>query len=381
MEYYICTDVGGTNMTTGLFTINTQSLIPDFDLLEHKSYKSQELPNIIHGLKDAIPYFMNKYSIPQIPPINISACGPTNGLTCQPTNLPAPNWLIDKREIENYFNTIVFLINDFEGVVYGLMTLKDKDSKVVHIAPSPMSDFSHTKESIKVGLGAGTGLGCATIHHKNNLSTLIPSEAGWLDFAPDAHNPHETAFMHYLAARTPDGTMQLKDRNPATSWEDAISGSRGIAYIYDFFCNKEYSQNLISDEGRTQLKKISDACSRKTIPQKISSLAKENNIHAKQVMTFWITLYARYTKQIALTKLPYGGIFLGGGAGAKNIEFFLEDNLFYRTFIAHNNGDIKQLLEKIPLYMIIDYHISLYGNAYHLYKNLENSPHPHHNRS
>lgn len=369
MGFCICTDVGGTNMTVGLFKIEMKTNHDvDFTLLDHKAYKSQEQKGILPGLKDAIHYFKHTYTLSKTPPINISACGPTDGEICQPTNLAQGIWRIDKNEIQKQFDTPVFLINDFAGISYGLMTIYESlDSKIRHIPHSPQADFSHTTKSIKVALGAGTGLGCATIYNESYKTSLISSEAGWLHFTPDTNNHYELSYMYFLSSLSPDGAKPVDLKKAEFSWEDAISASRGIINIYDFFCNAHYSLDIISESERNSLLQIKAMYQRNTISQNISRLAKSGDTGAKRIMDFWICLYARYAQQIALVTIPNGGVFIGGGAAAKNIDFFLQDDLFLKIFRTQANKEIQKLLLDIPLYIITDYLISLYGNAYHFY--------------
>lgn len=266
MSFYICVDIGGTNMTVGLFSVDLPSKNQSqdqsqknvaFTLLECKTYESQKQHGILPPLLDAVEYFKQAYTLSNTPPINISACGPTDGEICQPTNLPQGIWCINKNEIQKKFDTPVFLINDFAGVSYGLMTIQGADdTKIRHIPNAPQSDFSHSTKTIKVALGAGTGLGCATIYNENHKTSLISSEGGWLNFTPDIRNHYELSYMYFLSSLSPDGTKKTDLKTPEYAWEDAISASRGIINIYDFFCNEAYSSDIISTQERDALLQI-----------------------------------------------------------------------------------------------------------------------------
>jgi glucokinase len=56
-------------------------------------------------------------------------------------------------------------------------------------------------------------------------------------------------------------------------------------------------------------------------------------------------------------------MYLAGGIVTKNEALFFEDNLFMNNFEQNYNDNIKPLLKKIPVYIIKDYSISLYGAA------------------
>lgn len=371
MYNYLSVDVGGTNMTVGLFQINIKSNKPNFTLLEHKAYKSKNQNGILPGLLDSIQYFTKQYFLKKTPPINISACGPTDGFACQPTNLPSPIWRIDKREIEKKLHTQVFLINDFAGIAYSLMTIYDStDPRIQHIPHSPKANFSTDTTNIKVALGAGTGLGCATLHSYKACSSLISSEGGWLNFSPEPTNKYEILYFLFLASLSINTFVQQNTRIPAHSWEDAISASRGLNNIFHFFCDSNYSKDLISNKERIFLKNNFSKIKDRDRPSELSLATLDGNTTCKKILHFWINLYAIYAKQVSLITLPYGGIFIGGGAASKNISLFLEDNIFYNNFNKHTNPSIQGLIKNIPLYIITEYLISLYGNAFHLYQKI-----------
>lgn len=367
MRHYISVDVGGTNVTIGLMQIHTHSEKPQISILEYKKYLSKDSPDITPLLSNSITYFTEQYSLSSVPPISISMCGPTDGETGQPTNLP-DTWFMDKKKLQSKYNTDIFLINDFAAIAYGVLTLQEKDNNTVHIPPSPKIDLNDTKPSVKVAIGAGTGLGTATIYHDSNTTALISSEAGWLDFASNPHDIHETQFLQFLKE---PATQITPYKTPYYSWEDSISGSRGINNIYHFFCDSTYSQDIISDKHRKYLQDTFMEEPHLQRPAKISAQARQDDEYSRAIFDFWVKLYAKYARQIACVTLPYGGIFIGGGVASKNLSLLLRDNLFYSHFIYHYNEKIQALLQNIPLYVITEYTISLYGNAFYIYTQLK----------
>jgi glucokinase len=71
--------------------------------------------------------------------------------------------------------------------------------------------------------------------------------------------------------------------------------------------------------------------------------------------------------------IPTGGIYIAGGISSKNIDRFLENNLFMTHFEDNYNNHIIELLKEIPVYVIMDYGISLLGAA-NAAINLSSSP-------
>ena len=84
-------------------------------------------------------------------------------------------------------------------------------------------------------------------------------------------------------------------------------------------------------------------------------------------MRLFVTNYARVASDAALHFLPTGGLFLAGGIVTKNESWFLEENRFIRTFTTNYRPHIGGLLRDIPVYIVKDYAISLYGAAHAAY--------------
>ena len=72
--------------------------------------------------------------------------------------------------------------------------------------------------------------------------------------------------------------------------------------------------------------------------------------------------YARYTQQVALQAVALGGLYIAGGIAAHNKDLFLRPD-FLRDFTAHVRH--RKLLEKISIFLIQDYQVSLYGGAHY----------------
>ena len=97
-------------------------------------------------------------------------------------------------------------------------------------------------------------------------------------------------------------------------------------------------------------------------PAKISQHAADHE-GCREVMLGFVRMYARFSASVASFLIPKGGFYLAGGISGKNLEFFTRDHLFVKTFERHCNPNILRVLQEIPLYVIKDYSISLYGAA------------------
>lgn len=196
------------------------------------------------------------------------------------------------------------LLNDFEALGYSINVLTPKDVKVVRRG-------EHSELPIAL-LGAGTGLGKALLIHNGKYYVPMASEGGHADL--------------------PLTKSEIQLLGDTLDYEDVLSG-RGIVRIYRAYGGKDKSPADIMAED--------SALSRKT----------------KELFT---TLYARCAKNFALDGLARGGVFIAGGIAAKNPGLFGKE--FLDEFV--NCKAQRQLLEKIPIKVITNYDVSLYGAAF-----------------
>ena len=83
---------------------------------------------------------------------------------------------------------------------------------------------------------------------------------------------------------------------------------------------------------------------------KYISRASDTDPVAAEMMRLFVKMLARFASDAATLFLPLGGFYLAGGTVQKDLE-------------KNYNPNIRPLLNKIPVYVIKDYSISLYGAA------------------
>ena len=351
---FLCCDIGGTNTSIGLIKKEDKK---NFTILEIQQYKSQEIVNITIELQKTIELFKKIHTIKKTPPLCISAAGPTDGETCALSNLKT--WIIDRKEIETALHSPVFLINDFSAIAYSLMVLNTKQMEQI---ASPKQQTMNTtivdkQGNTKLVIGAGTGLGIALLHTKNDIPSLIPTEGGWRHFGPS----DKITFMYYQ--------YLSKNASIPCYWEEAISGKYGIPSICTFFAHTQFTNTdplLPTKKEQISLRELITTTKKKELASTISINAFNRDSACIKIMKFWVILYAKFCSESATMCLPQGGLYIAGGIAAKNLSFFTENNIFYKHFLQHNNPELDKLLKKIPIYVIKDYYSSLYGNAYFL---------------
>jgi glucokinase len=81
------------------------------------------------------------------------------------------------------------------------------------------------------------------------------------------------------------------------------------------------------------------------------------------MMRLFTRMLGRFAGDIATVLLPFGGFYLAGGVAQKELRWLEGEHLFMKWFENTFNPNIKPLLQKLPVYLIKDYSISIYGAA------------------
>ena len=250
------------------------------------------------------------------PPID-AACfavaGPVLEQRAEITNL---GWTMDARELASEFGiSKIALINDFYAVALGVPLLTPTERLSLNAGERRLHD------PIAI-LGAGTGLGQATLVWSVDRWNVIPSEGGHADFAPQ--DELQTRLL-----------LALHAKYGHVSWERLISGM-GLINIFNFLGG--------STESAAE----------------VGALAEANDPRALQTFQIFVDIYGAEAGNMALRVLARGGVFLAGGIAAKNTRFFT-DGRFVNAFLR--KGRFRELLAAIPVDLITDEKVGLRGAA------------------
>ncbi|KPA16824.1 glucokinase [Candidatus Magnetomorum sp. HK-1] len=324
-KYSISIDLSGTYSTVGI----SKETAGRIEIVCKKRMKTANIVSVKSELNEFISKCQELKQYTSLP-CCISVAGILNKekTVCELTNA---NLVVDLESIkkENFFKPVI-MINDFEAIGYGIDHLMDKD--IIPIS-NPPKNKEKTKKEVRAVIGAGTGLGkTIMVYDRQADSSFSISSAGGHGDLP-VTNKFELELANWIQ----------KDRggDAPIEYEDVLSG-RGIERIYRFL---EESRN------RHQTKKIS--------AQWISQNVNKNDLCTKTFELF-ITFYARALRNFALEVMPIGGLFIAGGIAMKNPIFF-QKSAFMREF--EKNYTHKQLLQKIPISLIVNYDVSLLGAA------------------
>ncbi|MDH5300998.1 MAG: glucokinase [Gammaproteobacteria bacterium] len=317
MSLRLAADIGGTR---------SRILVKDVQQREiwRQSYPSANYASLTQLLREVIA---------QTGPIDaacLAVAGPVNptreGQQAQVTNLP---WLLDSEQLKAELNIPwLLLINDFAAVGYGLDELAESDLLTLQPGkPQPNAP--------RALIGAGTGLGQALLLPQPQGYRVHATEGGHVDFAPN------NALQQELLTT-------LNQRYPHVSVERVLSGP-GLVAIFSFLADRA----ALPSDALEAILSQDDAAAH------ISHLAnQQQHPLARQALDMFVQIYGAQAGNLALSVLPYGGLYIAGGIAAKILPR-LQKGDFMAAFL--HKGRMNKLLTQIPVNIVLNPDVGLLG--------------------
>lgn len=246
------------------------------------------------------------------------------------TNL---QWELDENVLSEKLNIKNFkLANDLEIIAKAVSALDENDLITIY------EGDKENKESNKVVISPGTGLGQAALIYENERFNVLATEGGHADFA--ASNELEFELFKY---------SQRKYGH--VSYERIASGP-GIVNIFNFLKDMKYFQP--DDVLLERFKKEDEA-------EVISNEAmnKRSKI-CEKTMDMFASVLGAQTGNMVLNYKATGGVYLGGNIPLMNIHK-LTDGTFINSYLS--KGRLSYLTEMTPVHVIKDKSIGLLGAA------------------
>lgn len=328
-SFILGVDVGGTNTTFGVFGLKDKLPL----LLLSLHLETRKIKSMINETNNVLFYVRKKYEIS----IKKACYGVAGVVSYERRNAKITNGKLTIEKEDLLRNTKlekILIINDFEAIGYGINILDKKDIIIIKKAQKVLN-------APIIVIGAGTGLGKTTLIYDEHSAFYIPipSEAGHSDFA--AQNEYELELINFIK-----GYKKIKKN---VSYEYVLSG-QGLRNIYLFLRKKhtfnetKYTKEIDKTRNRAEL---------------ISKYRKVDKT-CKTVFEMFKTIYARFAKNFALDCLAFGGVYIAGGISPKNIDIF--DEGFVKIF--QESHKMRNVLKKIPIYLILDCNIGLLGTSF-----------------
>jgi len=315
-------DIGGTKVNLAYFETEDEGL----RVLFEKTYKSADFSGLVPIVQD----FLKTCPGP-VDAATFGIAGPVYDGQCKTPNLP---WVIEEVKLEKELEIAhVHMINDLEANAYGIRTLCSDDVYFLSKTKEP-------KMANAAIISAGTGLGEAGLFWDGKGHVPFATESGHVDFAPtDEEEIELLQFMHRKYERV--------------SYERILSGS-GLNYIYEF---------LVEKSGGPSSEEVAKEMEEKDPAEVITDYAlEEGDPLCSDALNLFVKIYGAEAGNLALHQLARGGIYVGGGIAPKILEE-LKKPTFLEAFV--NKGRMKELLEQIPVAVILNDKTALNGAAVH----------------
>lgn len=321
-------DVGGTKTILALFEAEGG---------EVKCLRKEQFSSAHYStFTELLATFLTDADCPQITAVCIGVAGIVVNGRCETTNLP---WVLSSKEIGERVNSQnVWLLNDLEATAWGLLDLPEHN--FVELNP-----YAQPKQGNIAVVAAGTGLGEAIIAWDGNKHLVLASEGGHADFAPT--NEQEIALLKFMLEKYPEHI----------SCERLISGE-GLVNIYQFLKHINYAPTNPETE---QLMTERD-------PAAVIGEAgvADDDALCVEALKLFCKLYGSEAGNLALKCLPYGGVYLAGGIGAKILPV-LQQGDFMLGFLA--KGRCRPVLQKISVKVCTNPEVALLGALSYAKKN------------
>lgn len=246
----------------------------------------------------------------------LAVAGPIadDGRSARLTNRP---WPIELSQLEQRFQLPPLrLVNDFAAAAMGVIVETDA-------APLPLQTGKPLAAGLKLVIGAGTGLGVASLIPRNEAWQVLPGEGGHIGFAPQ--DELQDGLCRWLRAR--HGRVII---------EHVVSGS-GLAAIHAY----------LHDTALT--------------PAAISQAAMRGEAAALASFDLFASIFGAVAGDYALARMARGGVYLAGGVAAANLPL-MQRGPFLEAFRA--KGVHSALAADMPVCIVTEPLLGLRGAAH-----------------
>ncbi len=318
-------DIGGTKTNLALFEAESGISEP----LAEEVFTSGDYP----CLEVLVQEFLAR-NRKNVDGASFGVAGPVVNGRAKITNLP---WIMDEAQLADALGIAsVHLLNDLLALAHAVPFLAGKDLHVLN-----------TGRAVSGGTMAvvapGTGLGEAYLTWDGRTYRPQPSEGGHADFAPS--NALETGLLQYLL-----------ERFEHVSYERVCSGS-GLVNIYAYLKDSGFAE-----EPEWLAKQMGSAhdCTPVIVKAALDE-SKPCNL-CKSTLDMFLSILGAEAGNMALKVMASGGVYLGGGIPPRLLSN-LENGPFMNAF--RRKGRMSNLMEGIPVYVILNPKAALMGAACH----------------
>ena len=327
--YILSGDIGGTNTKLEVSLLEngvTQSI----------TIRKYKVANF-NCLSDIMDKFLSEVDlVGQIDSVCLAVAGFVSNGEVEITNLP---WIVSEQYISEGLGIDkikVKVINDFEAIGYSIESL-DREKDIITIQQGKKDD-----DNLCAVVGAGTGLGmCLVSYDKDNKPRVYKTEGGHVDFSPvDDEQVELFKFMRKTFHRI--------------SPERYCSGY-GIYNIYKYVMRHPLYDQPECIGLRRALFSVSDSDKAAVI---VKYAIEHREPSALRTIDIFLSIYGSVTGNLALTSLPFRGLYIAGGIAPRLIKQ-IKESKFLEKF--RDKGRMSNIMKDFPVHIIMNTDVGLIG--------------------
>lgn len=327
--YILSGDIGGTNTRLEVSLLEngmTQSI----------TIRKYKVANF-NCLSDIMDKFLSEVDlVGQIDSVCLAVAGFVSNGEVEVTNLP---WMVSEQYISESLGIDkikVKVINDFEAIGYGIESL-DREKDIITIQQGKKDD-----DNLCAVVGAGTGLGmCLVSYDKDNKPRVYKTEGGHVDFSPvDDEQVELFKFMRKTFHRI--------------SPERYCSGY-GIYNIYKYVVRHPLYDQPECIGLRRALFSVSDSDKAAVI---VKYAIEHREPSALRTIDIFLSIYGSVAGNLALTSLPFRGLYIAGGIAPRLIKQ-IKESKFLEKF--REKGRVSNIMKDFPVHIIMNTDVGLIG--------------------
>ena len=298
---FLAADVGGTHARVALVRVSRGGDC-GLEVLSYRKFACTEFPSLSELLK---AFLVGDARIP-VRHCVLACAGQVMGDEVLHDNLAWPIHLSQLRNAIGFDD--VAALNDFEAFGYAL------DNPLVRAGRLLCGPDIREAGPILV-IGPGTGLGAAVRMPGPSGGSVLTTEAGQMDFAPNTIGEREI-----LARLAPQGGYVAYER---------IASGPGLLTLYTTLCELHaIAPRLATPEAVTA-----------------AALSAADAQAVEAVEVFCATL-GSFAGSLAMAFMPTGGVYLGGGF-LHSIFALLERSAFVERFL--HGRSVRSFLSRVPV--------------------------------
>jgi len=306
----IMADIGGTNTRVAL--ADGAAVRPD----SIQRFKNADYS----GLEAVLVKYLESY--PDLIPDAACAAiaGPVRDGKGTLTNL---NWTVDRELLTRATGArIASVINDLQAQGHAVGHLNETQCILVKDGQDA------GPQAARLVVGVGTGFNAAPVYRASSVTLVPPGECG--------HTNLPTS-----DTLTSEFSSNFASEHGFCSVEDALSG-RGLSHIYSWLAKRSCS-NM-----------------RKNAPEIMEFCANGQDPLAVETVAFFSKTLGNVCGNLALTTLPFGGIYLVGGV-ARAVTPYLTEQGFCEAFSS--KGRFSDFMHQFKIWSVDDDYAALSGMA------------------